>query len=183
MKGRDKQDGETRTGCCAHDTLSRVPPRSPPSTPFFPLFSPWATWSRTGRHGNPRQSRWKLSRHALLSLRTISFASSPSFSFRLSLSTSSLFVLRPPSHPNTPIYVPTYSRPTLSVVSKLSLAPSCSFLPTRLARRSLYPLSLRLRSPSPLLPPPQPRALAFQSPGLVSLTHARRIVMGNVQMH
>lgn len=49
-----------------------------------------------------------------LSLRIISFASSPSFSFCLSLSTSSLFVLRPPSHPNTPIYVPTYSRPALS---------------------------------------------------------------------
>lgn len=126
-------------------TLSLVSRRAPHLPPLsFRCFPhgqrghvPVVMETRANRDGNSAGTLSSLS----LSLRTISFASSPSFSFCLSLSTSSLFVLRPPSHPNTPIYVPTYSRPTLSVVSKLSLAPSCSFLPTRLARRSLYPLS------------------------------------------
>lgn len=136
-------------------------PSLPPATPFFPLFSPWATWSRTGRHGNPRQSRWKLNRGTLS-------PSSLSLAFRslsLSLLLSSPMCQR-------------YSYPALSVVSKLSLAPSCSFLPP--GGLSV----LFLRSPSLRNPLPSPsRTLASQSPGLVSLTHARRIVMGNVQMH
>lgn len=138
MKGRRAE----RRSRCVRDTLSRPAvhplPSPPPATPFFPLFSPWATWSRTGRHGNPRQSRWKLNR-GTLSVLFLSLAF-PDIAFRpLSLSLIA--------------NVPTYSRPALFVVSKLSLVPSCSFLPPS----GLSVLFLRLPSlRNPL--PHRPRA-------------------------
>lgn len=131
-----------------------------------------------------------------LSLYTISFVSSPSrsllpppFSFCLSLSTSSLFVL--------PL-IPTSLPPSTCQRIRIPLSPS---FPNYLSphRAPSYQLDSPgglsiLYPPSPITPAAKPsssptpsarrsRALVFQSPGLVSLTHARRIVMGNVQMH
>lgn len=87
--------GRRSGGVAAPVTLSRpaVHPLSSlsPATPFFPLFSPWATWSRTGRHGNPRQSRWKLNRGTLSIL-------SHSLSLSIPLSPTSLFALLLPLH-------------------------------------------------------------------------------------
>ena len=93
------------------------------ATPFFTLFSPWVTWSRTGRHGNRANrdgnstvGRSPLSLSLSLSLSPPFYSAFSDIAFRpLFLS---LFV-----------NVLTYSHLALFVVSKLSLAPSCSFLP------------------------------------------------------
>lgn len=69
---------------------------------------------------------------------------------------------------------------SLSVVSKLSLVPSCFFL---LPRWPSLSSSADRPAATLSLPPPSSRAPSLRSPGLVSLTYARRIVMGNVQMH
>lgn len=141
MKGRRAE----RRSRCARDTLAsrRSPSSLPSATPFFSLFSPWATWSRTGRHGNPRQSRWKLN---------VGGRSPSSFSLAFSdiafrLPSLSLFV-----------NVPTYSYPALSVVSKLSLAPSCSLPRGGLPLCPLPPIALAAKSS-----PHRPRAPSLPS--------------------
>lgn len=146
MKGRRAG----RRSLAAPATLSRPVvhplPSLPSATPFFPLFSPWATWSRTGRHGNPRQSRWKLNRG------TLSVLSPPFF---LSLySAFSDIAFRPPSLSHF-ANVPTYSHPALSLSFPNYLSPHRA--PSYHPAASLSSSSDR---PHPLIRNPRPLALA-----------------------
>lgn len=153
-------------------TLSRVPPftlfpsfRLPPlSFRCFPHGQrghvPVVMETRANRDGNSTVGR--------------SGPSSPSLAFP-----TSLFALCP-----SPTW-PTCQR--IRVPLSLSLSPS---FPNYLSphRASSYHPAASLSSSSDrprceILFPSPSRTLASQSPGLVSLTHARRIVMGNVQMH
>lgn len=126
------------------------------STPFFPLFSPWVTWSRTGRHGNPRQSRWKLNRGTLFILFLSLFVPS--------ISLSPIFVLAPSL--SRFIYVPNvFASRFLSLCHfQIISRPIMLFLTP--GGFSLCVLFLRSPRCETLLSP----TLASQSPGLVSLT-------------
>lgn len=170
MKGRRAG----RSSLAAPATLSRpvvhpLPSRLPPlSFRCFPHGQrghvPVVMETRANRDGNSTVGR---------------SPSSPPLSFSLSLSIplspTSLFALRP--------------SPTSPTCQRIRIPLSPSF-PNYLSPRrapSYHPAaSLSSSSDRPryeILAPSPSRTLACQSPGLVSLTHARRIVMGNVQMH
>lgn len=177
---RETSRTEKRAPVAAPMTLSlvsrRVPHLAPLSFRCFPHGQrghvPVVMETRANRDGNSAGTLSSLS----LSLRSISFANSPFVASRPpSPGPLSLSLFLPP----TAVYVPTWLRPALSPSFPNYLSPHRA--PSYQAD-SPGGLSI-LRSPAPRNPPRRPRALAFQSPGLVSLTHARRIVMGNVQMH
>lgn len=148
----ERETSRTEQSRCARDTLAsrRSPSSLPSATPFFPLFSPWATWSRTGRHGNPRQSRWKLNRG------TLSVLSPPFFlSLSIPLSPTSLFALRPsPTSPTCQrIRIP-LSLCRFQIISR----PIVLLLTTR---RPLCPHPLIV--PATKSSPPRPRAPSLAS--------------------
>lgn len=134
---------------CARDTLASLLvhplPALSPVTPFFPLFSPWATWSRTSRHGNPRQSRWKLNRGTL----SVSHPFYPALS-DVAFRSPSLFLfanvpkrIRVPLSPSFPNYLSPHRAPFLP-----SGGLSVLFLRSAPLRNPLSPLPSRtLASP------------------------------------
>lgn len=172
MKGRRAG----RRSLAAPATLSRpvvhpLPSRLPPlSFRCFPHGQrghvPVVMETRANRDGNSTVGR---------------SPSSPPLSFSLSL----FRFLRHRFSPSVPLPL----RQRANVFASRSLSLSLSF-PNYLSPHrapSYHPAaSLSSSSDRPryeILAPAPSRTLACQSPGLVSLTHARRIVMGNVQMH
>lgn len=161
MKGRRAE----RRSRCARDTLSRPVvhplPFLPPCHPFLSAVFPM---------GNvvTYRSSWK---PAPIEMETQPWDALPVLFLFLSFSDVALRPLslsrrqriRISLSPSFPNYLSPHRAPSYHPAASLSSSsdrPRCEIL---------FP------SPS--------RTLASQSPGLVSLTHARRIVMGNVQMH
>lgn len=147
MKGRRTEERP------APVTLSRPAvhplPSLSPATPFFPLFSPWATWSRTGRHGNPRQSRWKLNR-GTLSILSLSLSLSPSHPLSIPLS---------PTSPSVPLPL----RQRANVFASRSL---------RRFQIISRPIVLLLTTGRPLCPP-YLRSSPLRNPLPIVLAHPR----------
>lgn len=174
MKGRRAG----RRSLAARPRHSRVPsftlfpPRLPPlSFRCFPHGQrghvPVVMETRANRDGNSTVGR--------------SPSSPPFLSLSLSipLSPTSLFALRPsPTSPTCQrIRIPLSLSLSLSFPNYLSPHRAPSYHPAASLSSSSDRPRYEILAPSPS------RTLACQSPGLVSLTHARRIVMGNVQMH